>query len=315
MAVAIVTAAFTAGAAGSMIGAMAGTSTAASIWAAQTATAAAGWANAAVAGTIGGAVGSAAGAVSQGQAWNQAALNGAITGGLGNYLAGGTFHNNPINSAKVIGTSVANGAWDVVGNRIALLGAQQVMGKVQSEFAESIGLSGEQLNWALMSGSIIGSLLPSVGTRFRATDDGYSLTDYVGERGVLNRDIQGLPFDAIDIALGYQGLPDSTVQAHLLSQGFGGYTTGHSLGTLSANYLATNNLVDNAHLFSMPFGNIAAHNTTLTIGAADLVNGGVLGKALNPNAYIVPLLPWEHNFDQFYKSYIDLYPERYKFGD
>ncbi|WP_027350070.1 hypothetical protein [Halotalea alkalilenta] len=222
-------------------------------------------------------MGSAAGAVSQGQAWNQAALNGAITGGLGNYLAGGTFHNNPINSAKVIGTSVANGAWDVVGNRIALLGAQQVMGKVQSEFAESIGLSGEQLNWALMSGSIIGAQLPGVGTRFSATDGGYELTDRLRERGVLNRDIQGLPFDAIDIALGYQGLPDSTVQDHLALLGFGGLTTGHSLGTLSANYLATNNLVDGGHLFSMPFGNIAAHNATLTIGAGDLVNGGGLG--------------------------------------
>ncbi|GHC32008.1 hypothetical protein GCM10010082_27910 [Kushneria pakistanensis] len=316
MAVAIVAAAATSGAASSAIGTLSGTTsaatatTAASVWAAGTTTAASGWANAALSGAIAGAVGGVAGAASQGQDWQTPALHGAIMGGLANYLAAGTYYGNPLSKATDLGQQISQGALLDAGKVVGGVVMQKTWSRIAEKLAKGVGLNAEELNWLLMAGSVAGDQLPGIGNRYKADDQKFNLTNYVGERGVMDRDLPGLPFDAVDIALGYQGLPDASVRAYLVDQGFGGALTGHSLGTLTSNYLAGNGLVEHAELFSLPFGNIAAPGAHLTIGSGDLVNGGYLGKIFNPDAIVAPLTPSQHPFNN-YKAFIDANRELY----
>lgn len=320
MAVAIIAAAATSGAASSVIGMLSGATTAAtattatSVWAAGTTAAASGWANAALSGAIAGAVGAAAGAASQGQDWQDPALHGAITGGLANHLAAGTYYGNPLSKATDLGQQISQGALLDAGKVVGGVVMQKTYSRIAEKLAKGVGLNAEELNWVLMAGSIAGDQLPGIGNRYKPNDQEFTLTEFVGERGVMDRNLPGLPFDAVDIALGYQELPDASVRAYLVDQGFGGALTGHSLGTLTANYLAGNGLVEHAELFSLPFGNIAAPNAHLTIGSGDLVNGGYLGKIFNPDAIVVPLTPSQHPFNN-YKVFVDdnpqLYPEAY----
>lgn len=310
---AAVAAYYTAGAASGLIGSMAGASAGSgTAMAAAGGNAVAGWANASLSGIAGGAVGGAAGAVSQGYDWQEPALNGAITGGLVNYMAGGTYFNNPVNSVEKISRDLAAGALNSLGKTAYRQGMNHFFGKVQSEFAEEIGLTSEQLNWVLLSGTIAGASLDSVGTRFKLADEDFILSGDIGDRGVSDRGIVGLPFDAIDILLGYQGLPDSSVQAQLASQGLGGVSTGHSLGTLTNIYLMENGLIDKAYLFSVPLGVVAPSNTTVTDGTFDMVNGGWAGKLFNWDAIMVPLMPWEHGYTEHYKRFIETNPKLYQ---
>lgn len=95
--------------------------------------------------------------------------------------------------------------------------------------------------------------------------------------------IFGLPFDAVDIVLGYQGLPsatgweiigDKSLQAEILKS--------HSLGTLDMKTQTLLGTLKNGSMFSLPFGNIAPGGVSLTLGGNDPVNGFILGKLLNP---------------------------------
>ncbi|SDF83339.1 filamentous hemagglutinin family N-terminal domain-containing protein [Onishia taeanensis] len=317
MAVAIIVAAATSGAASSAIGMLSGTTTAAgattaaSAWAAGTATAASGWANAALSGAIAGSVGGAAGALSQGKDWQDPALHGAITGGFANYLAGGTYYKNPLNKVTDFGEQISQGSLLDAGKVLGSAAMQKAWSHIAEKMAKGVGLSEDELNWMLMASSIAGDQLPGIGNRYKPDDQEFKLTDYVGERGVMDRGLQGLPFDAADIALGYQGLPEASVRAYLVDQGFGGASTGHSLGTLSSNYLVSNGLAEHAELFSLPFGNIAAPDVHLTIGSGDLVNGGFLGKIFNPDAIVAPITPLQHPFNN-YKAFIDANPDLYQ---
>lgn len=319
MAIAIIAAAATSGAASSAIGMLSGTTTAttattaASAWAAGTTTVASGWANAALSGAIAGAVGGAAGAASQGQDWQDPALHGAITGGLANYLAGGTYYQNPLNKVTNFGEQISQSSLLDAGKVLGSVAMQKTWSHIAEKMAKGVGLSEEELNWVLMASSIAGDQLPGIGNRYKANDWEFNLTDYVGERGVMDRGLPGLPFDAADIALGYQGLPDASVRAYLADQGFGGVLAGHSLGTLSSNYIVSNGLADHAELFSLPFGNIAAPSAHLTIGSGDLINGGYLGKFFNPDAIVAPITPLQHPFYN-YKDFVDAHPELYPTG-
>ncbi|MCW4150737.1 hemagglutinin repeat-containing protein [Halomonas sp. 18H] len=319
LALSITVAAMTSGAASSAIGAVSGTATgagatsAASMWAAATETAAAGWANAAMSGAIAGATGSAVGAASQGLDWQQPAVHGAITGGLANYLAAGTYYDNPFNKMTDLGQQLSQGKLLDAGKVVGGVVMQKTWNRIAEKMASGVGLSGDELNWLLMAGSIAGDQLPGIGNRYKSDDREFTLTEFVGERGVMDRGLPGLPFDATDIALGYQGLPDASVRAYLTHQGPGGDLTGHSLGTLTANYLAGNGLAKHAELFSLPFGNIAAPDAHLTIGSGDVINGGYLGKFFNPDAVVAPLAPLQHPFKN-YKAFIDANPELYPTG-
>ncbi|WP_445621834.1 hemagglutinin repeat-containing protein [Kushneria sp. Sum13] len=257
MAVAIIAAAATSGAASSAIGMLSGTTTAAtattatSVWAAGTTAAASGWANAALSGAIAGAVGAAAGAASQGQDWQDPALHGAITGGLANYLAAGTYYGNPLNKATDLGQQISQGALLDAGKVVGGVVMQKMYGRLAEKLAKGVDLNAEELNWILMAGSIAGDQLPGIGNRYKSNDQEFTLTDSKGARGFMDSDLPGVPFNLIDSALGYQGLPDTSVRAYLMDQGFGGALTGHSLGTLTSNYLAGNRLVEHAELLHL----------------------------------------------------------------
>ncbi|HKM26891.1 MAG TPA: hypothetical protein VJY57_05575 [Thiopseudomonas sp.] len=111
-----------------------------------------------------------------------------------------------------------------------------------------------------------------------------------------------MPFDAMDIALGYQGLPDTSVQDYLSTLGVDNkLSSGHSLGTLSNIYLGSNGLTGKVYLYSVPFGAVAPPNAEVMLGTWDLVNGGWTGKLFNWGAKMIPLAPWEHSFENYKK--------------
>ncbi|QEY58325.1 filamentous hemagglutinin N-terminal domain-containing protein [Pseudomonas sp. C27(2019)] len=321
MVVAIVVAYFTAGAASGLIGgaagatagsgtAMAATGTATASAVASGATAGsvvtAGWANATISGVVAGAAGGAASAVSQGQDWRDAALVGGVTGGLASYLSAGTYYNNTINTASNIKHHIGSSEWMSLAKEVYKVGMNQAFGYAQSKFAKEIGLKPHELSWLLMTGSSFGNQWGSVGTRLGEQEGELSKSDGTVVLGVGNRKnvVVGLPFDAADILLGYQGLPDASVRDYLSEFGVGnGLSSGHSLGTLSNIYLASNGLAERVYLYSIPFGAVAPSNAEVMIGTGDLVNGGWLGKLFNWDAQVVPLKPWEHSFDN-YKKYI-----------
>lgn len=104
--------------------------------------------------------------------------------------------------------------------------------------------------------------------------------------------------------MGYQGLPDATVQNYLSTLGLDNdLLAGHSLGTLTNIYLGSNGLAEKIYLYSVPFGAVAPSNAEVMIGSWDLVNGGWAGKLFNWDAEVVPLKPWEHGYEN-YKKYI-----------
>ena len=316
------TAGLASGAVASISGAAAGSGTAmAAAGASATGTAvSAGFANAAISGAIAGGVGGAVNAGSQGYDWKTAALHGAITGGLTGYLSAGTYYDNPINSVKEAGSYIATDNWDALGKMGLHIVTTQAAGRAEEKAAKDLGLSGDQLNWILMAGSIAGNELPTVGSRFRTVDadhpDGYESFDKTAGSGVVgynNRGTIGLAFDTIDMALNFQGLPDASVAAVVNNQGASGVNqaapndlTCHSLGTATCSYLGWNGLVHgDIYLASVPLGVVAPPNATVIIGNGDAVNGFYVGKLFNWSADIKPIdFITGHPFEN-YKTYID----------
>jgi RHS repeat-associated protein len=164
--------------------------------------------------------------------------------------------------------------------------------------AEKNGISTATLNISLISLSFAGNQI--VGNRIKpdGTESGLPEIHGVLSRmpdsgGLINsadypalNNIVGLPFDVVDVVLGYQGLPTATwVDAY--NEGyFGKSIAGHSLGSLDASNLSGIGLVKSARLFSLPFGNISPSSASLTIGSLDIMNGGFAGKLLNPFATV-----------------------------
>lgn len=181
----------------------------------------------------------------------------------------------------------------------------QAFGYGISKLAKEVDLKSHELNWLMMATSVVGNQWSKVGSRFEESDDFWK-ADLVGVRGVGNRKsaVLGLPFDAADIMLGYQGLPEASVQDYLSVLGTeNNLSSGHSLGALSNIYLASNGLTDKVYLYSVPFGAVSPANAEVMLGSWDFVNGGWLGKIFNWDAEIVPLNPLEHGFEN-YKKYI-----------
>jgi filamentous hemagglutinin len=105
----------------------------------------------------------------------------------------------------------------------------------------------------------------------------------------------GLPFDAIDIVLGYQGLPTASLGDFANSGSYGRPISGHSLGTLDAiNAYGFGLAIGGGRLDSVPFGNVASTALQVNLGTGDLVNGGVFGKMFNPGARLCSMGPTGH---------------------
>ena len=316
----VVAAYFTAGAAsawiGSASGAAAGSGTAmaaASTSSAAGAAVSAGWANATLSGIAAGSISSGAGAAAQGNDWRTPALYGAITGGFAGYLSAGTYYNNPINGAKQVASYIGDGNWSALGEAGLRIATTQAAGRIEEKVASALGLNGDQLNWLLMASSIAGNQLPEVGSRYRTDEEGFDQTNSTGIVGVLNRQnkILGAPFDAIDIVLGYQGLPDASVADTLYNKDTNGVNqspapklTCHSLGTITCSYLGWNDS-QQVTLASVPFGVTAPPGATVFLGTGDAVNGFSAGQAINWGATVVPIeFIVGHPFIN-YKVYVD----------
>ncbi|MFC0087315.1 hemagglutinin repeat-containing protein, partial [Dyella flava] len=313
---------FTAGAAsaliGSAAGAAAGSGTAFAAAGASATTGAAvsaGWANATLAGVAAGSVGGAAGAVAQGNDWRTPALYGGITGGLTGYLTAGTYYNNPANGAKQLGGYIVNGEVENIGEFALTYATTNAMGQVEAKLANKLGMNGDQLNWLLMAGSIVGNV--ATGTRYespstKSTKD-FDQTSYTGVRGYLNRGPAGLPFDTIDLLLGFQGLPDASTASVLynrdsigINQPVAQNLTCHSLGTVTCSYLGRNGLVNgDIYLASVPFTVVAPPNANILLGNGDAVNGFSGGALFNWNATVVPIQFLKGHPFENYKKYVD----------
>ncbi|MGV6825356.1 MAG: hypothetical protein ACWA5Q_00115, partial [bacterium] len=163
-----------------------------------------------------------------------------------------------------------------------------------SRIAEKNGWSSAEVNAVLLGLSFTGNYL--VGKRLELPDDSNQISvprinGILSRKGgvlvnsidypIANR-IVGLPFDFVDIALGYQGFPTATwfdvYQAGL----FGTTINAHSLGTLDQTNLNGLGLVRGGKVNSLPFGNVAPSGSEAHLGALDIVNGMAVGMFLNP---------------------------------
>jgi RHS repeat-associated protein len=162
-------------------------------------------------------------------------------------------------------------------------------------FAENrLGISGWEFNAYLTAASFIGNGV--FGNRIKQGVDEKTGTKFKWISGILSRNLGsaaitnrtanavfGLPFDAVDIVLGYEGLPtatgweiigDKSLQSEILKS--------HSLGTLDMKNQTLLGILKNGSMFSLPFGNVAPAGVSVTLGTNDPVNGFVLGRWLNP---------------------------------
>ncbi|GHC27815.1 filamentous hemagglutinin N-terminal domain-containing protein [Aidingimonas halophila] len=301
---------YTANAASGMIGNLSGTAAGSQATFAAGATTAgdiaiaAGSGNAILSGIAGGAVGSGVGAFSQGGDWQEAAWRGGITGGFTGYLSAGTYYDNPINTAKDVGSDLAAGNLSNLANTAGHFGMQQIYGELQQKMADGVGLNSDELNWLLMAGSIAGNEV--AGGRFWANDDDFNHTENTGTTGFFSRDkksIAGSFFDLTDSALGYQDLPDASVRQQLMEGGIGlPIAGGHSLGSITQSYLARHGLVESAYLESVPFGIVAPPNAEVRLGQGDIINGFGAGKLFNWHGEIVPTGLFQHS-RKFYSPF------------
>ncbi|MBI3343703.1 MAG: hypothetical protein HY028_02340 [Gammaproteobacteria bacterium] len=164
-----------------------------------------------------------------------------------------------------------------VGNVAQTIVAQ----KIEEKIADKIGISPTLLNAGLTGLSIIGNEV--AGSRYT---DNFQGTGQPGFNGVGNRGPIGAPFDAVDIVLGYQGLPTASTGDYINGSSYATSPTGYSGGVFDANYLVSTGNAVGGNTFAPPFGTVAPGGVNPTIGAYDLVNGGVLGVIPNPTAII-----------------------------
>ena len=206
----------------------------------------------------------------------RAGYQGAAIGGTLAFVGSVEFNINPS----------TNFSWKSAASQFESAEARYEVGR----FAQNkLGMSGLEFDAILTAASFIGNEL--VGDRIKSSADG----DSKWISGILSRNLKtavgffaehptldkiiGLPFDAVDIVLGYQGLPTATgweiinsdtLRAQVLSS--------HSLGTLDMKTQSLLGVLSNGSMFSLPFGNIAPEGVSLTIGSNDPVNGFGLGS-------------------------------------
>jgi hypothetical protein len=154
------------------------------------------------------------------------------------------------------------------------------VGKGVAHLARKAGLTTSEFNIALRINSDIG--VSVAGTSY-VEGPGYQIRGFTtrGKLGTL-----GVIWDVNDTILGYQGIIDA-VGAQYIARSDGGHiTVGHSLGALRAVNLVKAGYAKSADVYALPFGNSAPDSVNVTIGAADLVNGGLGGLIFNPSARV-----------------------------
>lgn len=165
--------------------------------------------------------------------------------------------------------------------------AQEEVGRL----ARRNGMTGEELNALLTLGSFAGNKI--AGSRYKGSHDGVEMIAGMGRRsgGMLTWEIKGLkgfnfaglPFDVIDIMLGYQGKFTASAYEYIQHGDKNNRTLGYSLGAMDLNNLASRGYVHkDSHAVSLPFLNFGV--TNVTIGTHDPINGGIYGAIFSPHA-------------------------------
>lgn len=226
---------------------------------------------------------------------------------LGSYLTGGNYLQNPIDQFSSWGNMISAGDITKLANTIEGSAMSYGFSRAEASLARRWGVSSLDLNSAFMGVSVLGNELPFVGTRFVPKNDPqFSRTEGRGFHGILNRGplggVVGLPFDVVDIVLGYQGLPTASMRDYVSSGLYGRSVTGHSLGALDGINSYQYGLATGGTLYSVPFGNIAPTAFQVSLGSGDIVNGGVFGKILNPGAGLCSIGPTGHALSSYLSS-------------
>jgi len=231
------------------------------------------------------AAGMAAGAVGGwGMSGNsRGAMYGAVSGGFGGYLSAGTAYANQVTQASNFINNVATGEFAAAGATLGRTAMNYGFSLAEASIARHYGVSPEAFNIGLMSLSIVGNEL--VGTRFRPNWAGFSDTGNRVFLGVNARGPQGWFFDAVDVMLGYQGLPTASTRDYLVSSSARLPVSSHSAGTLDHSYVVGNGLSVGGTMNALPFGNVAPAGVNLNLGRWDAVSGGPLGWVFNPGAH------------------------------
>lgn len=253
-------------------------------------------------GTLGGVAGTLAGATLAGASSSlimtgnlQSTWSYAGNYAMGSYLTGGNYLQNPVDKFASFSDMISAGKYTELGNTVFGSVMSHQFSRVESRLADRWGMSPMDLNTAFMGMSVMGNGL--VDTRFRSKDNAeFPETKGLGFAGILNRrGVVGLPFDVVDIVLGYQGLPTASFRDFVNSGLYGRAVSGHSLGTLDAISAYRFGLsTSGGWVDSVPFGNVAPMALQVNLGSFDLVNGGIVGKIFNPHAQVFSLKPTEH---------------------
>jgi hypothetical protein len=257
----------------------------------------------AAAGAASGATGAVLNGGDLGDALRGAALGGLIGGVTAGVLPGGGAARGGLEVAAAYQQGGLAQATGTVLQEAASHAGNMVFQGVAQDAAERNGVSLTQLNVALTAASVagnvlVGSRLGQLGATEQAANgnnvagilsrdhDNSLLSSHIGPR-LVNR-VLGVPFDAIDLALNYQGLPSASGYQALVDGTVSTLRVGHSAG--ASELAALGNLgvaPSGATLASLPFGRVAPSGLNVVNGKWDLVNGGWLGRLLNPGAIVL----------------------------
>jgi filamentous hemagglutinin len=183
------------------------------------------------------------------------------------------------------------------------VGSQLARHEIGNFANDRLGISGLEFDAILTGASFAGNAL--VGDRIKAGMDSdgdrftwisgilsRNITDRTPISNVLANRIIGLPFDAIDVTLGYQGLPTATGWEIILNGSLRAQiASSHSLGALDMKTQRLLGTIEGGKMFSLPFGNIAPDGINLEIGGNDPVSGFRMGQLFNWFAHVQPLKP------------------------
>jgi RHS repeat-associated protein len=225
---------------------------------------------------------------------------GVLHGALFSYLSYGNGFQDPFAQVSRIGQSLGD-----AGEMLKLAGnyaKNEFYSRIEQRLAEKAGMSPINFNNLLMSLSITGNAVTNTSRFQEGRWDRFPDTEGRGLNGFFNRGVVGLPFDAVDTVLGFQGLPTASSR-DFLSKGYKGMSvSGHSLGALDVIQLTANGLSSGGTVYALPFGNVAPPGVRVVLGDLDLVNGGILGKLFNWDAEIRRINPDQHGLCNFHRN-------------
>ncbi|RUO18950.1 hypothetical protein CWE08_10335 [Aliidiomarina iranensis] len=179
--------------------------------------------------------------------------------------------------------------------------------KAQSEltrFAAKNGLSLQELNLILALNSKLG--LEVAGTTYNP--DKQQVTGFsTRENGLLGSwgGVIGVLWDINDSLLNVQGLLDA-VSMSVVSSGYTGHLTGHSLGAWRVNNLVRQGFIESGTLYSLPGLAYPASGTSGACISTDPVCGGGLLNPLRVGTmrFTKPNSIWaSHNFDEYVRQW------------